>query len=98
MVPSVLTPQLCQPPALTCVKAPAGREPAGVLTPGAHLGESARGRGRLPVSVAAPAGDRPVGGNPAGVQTARAHLGEGARWRRCLAVGVVSPADDGAVA
>src|SRR6266550_4348647 len=24
MVPSVLTPQLCQPPALTCVKAPAG--------------------------------------------------------------------------
>src|SRR2546427_9511255 len=85
-VPSALTPQLWNAPALTSVYLPAG-----------HLGERARRRRRLTGLVVAPTGDRPVGFEPAGAVTPRAHRCERARWWGRLSVFVVPPARHGPV-
>ena len=70
---------------------------AGVERAGADRGEGARGRGRLAVAVAPPAGDGAVRPHAAGVVVAGADRGEGARGRGGLAVVVVAPAGEGAV-
>src|SRR5207253_6961566 len=63
----------------------------------AHLGERARGRRRLALSVVSPAGDGAVGLEPTGVLAPRAHLRERTRRWRGLAVIVEAPAGNAPV-
>src|SRR5437660_1112488 len=58
----------------------------------AHLGERARWRRRLALSVVSPTGDGAVGLEPTGVLAPRAHLRERTRRWRGLAVMVEAPA------